>query len=72
MKKVIETVQYENKKLEAKIKTTKSAFKCDECDHQATSTKDLTTHLKRLDNYGNLAHCKFEKSSHQSSSMSYV
>ena len=42
--------------MEAKIKTTISAFKCDECDHQATSTKDLTTHLRSLHNYGNLAH----------------
>ena len=46
----------ENKKLEAKIRTTLRAFKCDECAHQATSTKDLTTHLRSLHNYGNLAH----------------
>ena len=55
MKKIIEAVQCENKKLEAKIKTTISAFKCDECDHQATSTGDLRRHFEKSHNLGNLS-----------------
>ena len=45
----------ENKKLEAKIRTTICAFKCDECDHQATSTGDLRRHFEKSHNLGNLS-----------------
>ena len=54
MRSDIEKAQTYIKMLQSKLKSHKCSFKCDECDHQATSTGDLRRHLETLHNQGNL------------------